>query len=63
MRDSVLEVSCCGWLASVCGVCLSTCEEIGKPFFVVVVNVCVEYFVYEKVSWYCVEGLAYVYGG
>ena len=41
---------------------MSTCEKVGKPFLVVVVHVCVEYFVCEDVSGYCVKGLADVYG-
>ena len=39
---------------------MSACEKTGKPFFVVVVYVNVEYFVCEDVSVYCVEGLANV---
>ena len=45
------------------GECVSACEEIGKPFFVVRVNVGVEDFLCEECAWNCVEGLAYVYCG
>ena len=41
---------------------MSAREEIGKRFLIVMVDVSVEYFVNEYVSWDCVEGLTYVYG-
>ena len=41
---------------------MSAGKKVGKPFLVVVGDVCVEYFVCEDVSRYCVEGLADVYG-
>jgi len=40
---------------------VSARKEIGKPFFEIWVDVCVEYLLNEKVSWDGVEGLAYVY--
>ena len=42
LGDAVLEVSCCGWLASLCGVCVSACEEVGQLFLLVVVDVVYE---------------------
>ena len=40
---------------------MSARKKIGKPFFEIWVDVCVEYLLNEKVSWDGVEGLAYVY--
>ena len=42
---------------------MSAGKEVCEPFFVIIVGSGVEYFVYEYVSWNCVEGLTDVYGG
>ena len=47
LGDSVSVASCCGWDAIVYCVCMSSCKIVGKPSFVVHVDVGVEYLLCE----------------
>ena len=58
---SVHVTACCGRLSVVYCFTLSDREIVKKSFLRYIMHVCVEYFVYELVSGYRIEGLTPVY--